>query len=323
MPEFRHTLIRERAAVAASDRVLIDLPNDPLSFLYLTIEAQQAATGTPASLAQMLDTVSLINLTFKGASSLTITGRDAAVLAAMHGWGLPVMNNWADLTDQRLRIDLPLSLGRFAYRPDECFPAVNRGDLQLYIEWAAAFAPLTAVTYTLMACELPGAAPERFMKAVRKTMVAATTGEFRADLPIANPLLGVLLFSPTVPAATALTTTIDKVELLADNVERYIAAARWQQLNAALARRIPLPYAVAGHQHVENLTPAYTQNASTAPGIVSSFIAQYGLVDLDPNRDGQFALATAGLASLDLNITFGDTGAMRYYPLELVQTTRR
>jgi len=317
--EYLKSMLANRESVTADTVVTYDLPVNPLSFVDIDIEAALSAAYTQATLANLAAIFDRIEVLFKGTSMISLTGADLlAFSATLIGRFPPILNRLVSAASEIIaRFRIPF--GRYPYATVEAFPAVRKGELQLRLDYASAFTNITSLDAVITTCELPGATPKQFIKAttLSKTPVV---GDNDIDLPLGNQILGLLIYSATVPAGAAKTTTVDKTKLLVENVEKYLHEVRWAVLNQRVYEILGKDTTDFDHTHRENVAGAYAQNAETEERtIIDQFLANYGLVDFDPLRNDAYLLETADRSRIWLRINAGDTGAIRVVPMEIIK----
>jgi hypothetical protein len=174
----------------------------------------------------------------------------------------------------------------------------------------------TAMQTALEAVELIETDPVRYLKYTTNTRALAATGRQRVPLPIGNDLLGCLLFNPATEITTTEQSAWNRVKLMVDNVEQYYAESRYRSLAADLAMRMRVASLGFGHFHASDGTAVPTGDEMFQLNRPPS---QYAYLDLDPLRDGFYALETQGHANIELDLNSEvSTGTVRYLPVELV-----
>lgn len=320
--EYLKSLLANREAVTADTVITYDLPVNPLSHVNIDVEAVLSAAFAPATLANVGAIFDKVEVIFKGTSIVALSGLDLMAYGSlMKGSFAPFLNrDSAVAAEEAFRFCIPF--GRGLYNPGECFPAVRKGELQLRLDYASSFTNIASLDATITTVELMGATPARFLKAttLSKTPVV---GDNDVDLPLGNKILGLLLFGTTVPTTTSKTTTIDKLKLLVDNVERYCHEIRWPELAYEFLMKLNIFKNTWDHQHRENTATAYTQNATTEEeGMAEEILRQYGFLDFDPLYDRSYLLGTEGVGRAWTRINAGDTNALRVIPIEVVELAR-
>lgn len=317
--EFLRSVLAQDEAVVVSTRVTYDLPVNPLSHILFTMKAAND-TGVITNavlLGNILRQVSNISVEFKGSSVMSGSLID---LAALYQWLLRVPVGQTNMvkTDGDVRAaTVILPFGRKLFNPDECFPAVKRGDLRLVIDYAAAQTGIDTLLAQIETVELMGAAPKAYLKAttIAKTLTSGIGNDI--DLPIGNPIVSILMFGTTTPTGAVYTSTIDKAKILVDNMESHYNEANWETLHGEFRGRFPVN--VQNTQHLHRFADAAAGETDT--GIQSDdagYIEKYAALDFDPAGDGNFLLMTEGKSRVHARITAGASDAARFLPVELI-----
>ena len=134
MPDhFLRTVLVQNRAQAADVTFQEDLPVNPLSQILFTMRGVVTTINTNEPLTDFLDSITSLGVMFRGQDVIRGSLRDLAVLnAVLTGqppWGEKVQDAAAEVWS----LTVPINFGRRAYDPDECFPAVRRGDLRLEV----------------------------------------------------------------------------------------------------------------------------------------------------------------------------------------------
>jgi hypothetical protein len=317
--EFLRSVLAQDEAVTVSTRVTYDLPVNPLSHILFTLKGlnETSTMADNVNLAGMLAAITNLAVEFKGTSIFSGACKDLAVLFQTM-LGIPVGQVAVVKTDEAVRMfTLTLPFGRKLFNPDECFPAVKRGDLRLIIDYAAAQTAFTDLYAQIETVELPGAAPKSFIKAttISKTLASGVGND--VDLPMGNPILGILLYGTTTPTGAATAATIQKVKCLVDNVESHFSEANWATLHGEFRGKFPTNPQNDDHVHRGNFTTTvegdtgYVQDGA-------AYHEKYGYLDFDPTGDGKFMLVTEGKSRVHLRVTGGAADAARFMPVELI-----
>jgi len=324
MPQILRTTLIPDEAVAADGVANYDLPVNPLSAILLTVKAlnESVALDTYSALAALLNMVTNLNVRYRGATIIDGSLSDlAVVMAALTQWQ-PYQLNRESVDNQVRSLTVPICFGRFPYDPMECFPATRRGDLVLQLTRDIAVAGADALVLQAETIELLDAEPARFTKITTQAPPAFAAGQNFVELPIGNRLLGVLLRGFNVPDAADYQASYGQVALLVDNVEVIYSETNWETLHGELIRKVPA-FALTEHRH------SFVGVAAAAAGVTRQqeddigLLENYALLDLDPLRDGSYALDTRGAAQVRLRIMAdaADATASRALPIELVETT--
>lgn len=297
MRQLRSVLVADEAITADTVNTY-DLPVNPLSHIIFTIKCLNVTDE--ATLAEILARISKITVSRLGQTQLDISGADLFAMNLVYFGHAPILANRIATDNATRYLTMILPFGRWLFNPSECYPKSSAGEVKLQITVSATETACDGVIFLIETVELIGASPSAWRKVTTLTKTPAATGEMDVDLPIGNDLAGILLFSTTVPATTAWTTTVDWVKLLRDNVEEQISKAYWESMHGDLLNRC-----------------GYHGDYSAAFG--NDIIHKYALLDFDPLQDGSFLVKTSGSASMKLRVNAGDTNILRVLPYEIVK----
>jgi len=326
VPFFIKSVLSSERTIVAGEQVTYDLPVNPLSYIDLRFTALQSALNTLVDPTDFLGLVTSVEVLWRGSSLISGSLRDLAMLtAALMGYW-PDLQNHGNAVNQRISMTFKIPFGRRLFWSEEILPPVRRGELQLRLTYVTPFVDMVTPIEHIETLEIPDATPSRFLKYTTLPKTPSAAGDHDMDLPIGNPLIGALLFSTTVPAGTAETTSIDALKLLVDNVEFMYSLSRWEELHADFLKRAgaALPR-IWNHQHMYDPTlVAANQTTDRAQGATSD-LRQYGYLDFDPLVDPAmgYALITAGRARVHLRISADDTAAIRVLPIEMIPIAPR
>ncbi len=302
MARFIHSVLVPNQSISVATVTTFDMPVNPLSHINIVLKCLEAGATAP-TLLNMLATISQVEVLFKGSAIMSMSGIDLYATSRFLLGHPPWENNLATLDNQIRWLSIPMMFGRTQYSPQECFPASQRGSLQLRITWAASFTALDALTLLVETVELPEASPEQFMKITTLTQTAVV-GQNDLELPIGNAVHGLVLFGTTVPAGTTDTVTINDLAILADNTQIYYTSAFFEGIQA---------------QHQQHVAP-YLRPVVAAAGLAQD-IPSHLYLPFDVLGDGQYIMDTEGLASFILRYTGGDTNAVRVLPMEILKVS--
>jgi len=318
--EFIHSVLAHDEAVAVSTVISYDLPVNPLSHILITLKHAQDKANDKLLFSNVLGIISRVEVLYKGSAVFSMSGADAfasgVLVAGFESWG---MNNDGNDNDERA-LTLLVPMTRTLYSPDECFPRTTRGELILQITYAAAFTDIDVVRAQIETVELPTAAPQQFIKQTTLTKTPAAAGQVDIELPIGNEISELVLFGTTIPAANADLATIDKLEILVDNINRFYSESNIETIHCMAGRMRAAP-GYHGY-HVHRLTAAaFAQWDDTSPAIPADHVlSNYLHLPFDIFRDGRYALQTLGKSDVVLRIDAGDTEPIRVIPVEIVQS---
>ena len=296
----------------------IVMPVNPLSFIRLSVRAlNNTVTLTNFSmLAQLMSFITNIELKFKGHTLFGGSLTDLAVMNALLHGHIPVQNNLHN-TDNDVRVaTFLLSLSRILYWREECFPATRNGELTLHITSGVAVAGLDNFSLHIETVELLGATPRRFLKYTTQAKTFSTTGQNDLDLPVGNPILGILVFGTTVPTGASRNATAREMKILIDNIETDYSLIEWDGAHGMLGQRIKEMLAYQGHFHQVNAAGAGSED-TTQPETTDETLENYAYLDFDPLRDGSYVLPTEGENKVQLRVTANVADSIRILPLEM------
>lgn len=355
---FIHSIQIQREALAVSTLRSVDLPINPISHILLHVRCLNDM-GTAAlrlnhrALNQMLALITRVEVLYRGSAIISASLTDLAV-AYMILTGRQIWQGQIDATDNNRRdVTIPIPLGRRLFDRSECFPATRKGELQLQITSGAAVAGLDTLVIEVETVELVDASPQRYLKMTTATKTPSAVQEEDLELPIGNLVAGVLLFGTTAPNAGGVSATsfsIQDVQMLVNNVQRYFPRSDYEALHGALTQRLdPLIHNSHSHPIHRTATAGLATGAVTiadgvagevtggvgATGAASNvtgrlsgnldqvvpddFMENYIYLDLDPTGDLSYSQDTLGLSRFHLRINHGVVDAIRSIPIELVR----
>jgi len=324
MPQILRTVLIPDETQAADGTPSFDLPVNPLSVVLLTVKALNETTAIAdyRYITALLNMVTDLRITYRGASIIQGSLTDIAVMMAkLTGWA-PWQGNAVEVNNDVRWITVPICFGRKPYDAAECFPATRRGDLVLTLTTDVLVVGADNLVLQAETIELLEATPERFTKITTTSKVSNAVSEHDIELPIGNDLLGVLLRDAAPPQAAAFTNQFGKVAIEVDNVETIYAEANWESLHGELLRMSPGLKSMQGHVHSVNAAGVAREDTleQQEGDKGASLLDNYAYLDLDPLRDGTYALKTAGAARVNLRVDtqVASATAMRVLPVELV-----
>lgn len=298
MARFVRSVIAQDVTPAADGIYTYDLPVNPLSFVDFTLKCLNVTDE--ATLADILALLTKVEVLYRGAAIVSVSGADLYAMDCVLMRGVPVLTNLVATNAATRSVALRIPLGRRPHDINESFPATKKGELQLQATIDIANAEADGVILQIETVELLDVTPTQYLKYTTLSASATAAGDLDVGLPMGNDVLGLLLYSTTKPTGTVWTTTIDKLKILLDNVEYGYANANWESMHGDILSRGGMPL---GDED------AWTFDA----------IAHYAYADYDPNDDGTHAVPTRGRSTFTARILAGDTAAMRIIPVELVK----
>jgi len=315
--QFLQTIVADNVSVAAGTTVSYDLPVFPMSGILVTLRFLQNLANTQIAFGSIMGAITRIEVLYKGSTVFSASGADChavgRLVSRFQSWPMNVRGDDNDV----LSFTWLVPFTRTLYSPSEAFPATTRGELVLQVTFPASFTQLDTTVLQVEAICLPEAMPDKWMKVTTRAFTPIATGDYRIDLPIGNALSDIVLFGTTIPAAATATKTINYVELLVNNMDRYWPKSYFETLCNMQGRMGGAPAEWAAHTHQLDAA-AYAQYMDTlAVKAFNHALANYIVLCLDVFRDGTYILDTKGLVDLDLLINAGDTNAIRILPCEI------
>jgi hypothetical protein len=267
----------------------------------------------------LLAQVAQIQVLYKGQAIISGSLSDLVMLSLMVTRAQPFAGNIVKTNNDVRWITVLIPFARWLYRLEECFPACNKGELQLQVTYAAAQTGIDTLICQIETVELLDAKPKNFLKYTTISRTPTATGWFDVDMPLGNILLGALLYATTVPTGSTFNTTLGQIKLLVDNSEYGYSFGNWLALHGEMLAQRPY-LQLAEHFH-RAVGPASLAEFDTGIQQYDDTLLQnYAYLDMDPTQDGQFALATNGHHRVNLRLNQQPSAdASRVLPVELVQ----
>jgi len=318
--QFIHSILAHDETVAVSTVISYDLPVNPLSHILLTLKYAQNKANDKLLFSNVLGVISKIEVLYKGSAVFSMSGLDAFASGILvNGFESWSMNEDGNDDDER-SLTILVALTRILYSPNEAFPRTTRGELILQITYAAAFTDIDTVAAQIETVELPAATPGQFIKQTTLTKTPAAAGQVDIELPIGNEISELVMWGETIPAANADLATIDKMEILVDNINQYYSEANIETVHGMAGRMRAAPGYHGYHVHRLDQA-AFAQWDDTTPAIPADHVISNHLhLPFDIFRDGKYALQTLGKSDVVLRLDAGDTGAIRVIPVEIVKS---
>lgn len=315
-----HQIQVPEQAIAADGLQAFDLGVNPLSVINLELRPLND-TGTLANYARYravcaaLNRVSVIHL---GQSILSMRGEDIAALNWLRHGMVPWEANPDNVDNERRCVVLPLFLGKCAYDPQSCFPAVRRGELVLEVDFDIADTGYDGLRFGVNTIEILGAKPKEYERKVQILQTFAATGLNDVDLYAGNQTRGILLFGTTGFAGAAPAPSWGRIRTLLDNVEVGFNAIDWETalMMPALWGRTP---SMVEHKHTVNAAGAGVEETTNVFDVDEDW-TQYAYLDFDPTRDDTFTLDTKGGSRFQIRADAETADAVRAIQVEVIKT---
>lgn len=325
MARYTHSILVSDQLVSADGALVYDLPVQPLSVLLLKIAPLNNSVASSAYqfLEGLLSAIDNIRVTFRGSDVYNSNGVDAVALALLfHKVGIWQANARETDNDRRALV-VPIIFGRKAFMQKECFPATKKGELLLSVTWDIADTGFDGLRVSIETIELPGATPDFVQRTTSLSRTLTVTGFNEIDLPIGETYRGVLLFGTTGFVGAAPLPTLGSIQFLVNNQQQYISESDFEVLRSVMGLTgvgFP-PGADHLHPFLDGAGPAVEANTrSSAPG--ASIDDNYALINLDPNMDDEYALATEGVGRVHVRLNADTADTVRALPIERVPAGR-
>jgi hypothetical protein len=302
--EFIRSTIVNRYAPAGDETVTFDLPVNPVSMIAVTVFADQTAAGNltdPLNLASMVTNCEILYR-----ESAVVSGPLDELAAAFRALtGKNVVQGQILLAENNVSwVTVPIIFGRMLFNPEESFFATKRGELKIRLTLDVATTDFDGLEISVETVEIPGSQPKKHLRYNRLVFTPPATGEHDVDISQNGHLIGTLFRSTTVPDDDAWTSSLDYIEFMLNNLEKYYTRNPWEMLHSWFCMKNPTHY----DQAVLDANGYWDQ----------ATYEQYGYMDLDHNADLMFAPDLTQFNRAHFRINAGDTNAIKIYPIELV-----
>lgn len=317
MARFIHSQLTPTVTPGADGVFTYDLPVNPLSVILLNIKPLNE-TSTIANYLQLdglLQAIEKIEVTWRGAAMVSVSGIDLCVLNALWHGIVPVQTHQDSTDDDRRSLVIPILFGRRAYDPAECFPRVSRGEMQLQLTVDDVDTGYSDLTFEIETIELPEATPTHFQRVTTISQTFAGTGDNAIDLPVETFIRAVLAFGTTGYTGATPAPSLADIRVLLNNIEYGIAHGTFTTLRGAMALNGCQPHALRDHFH-EGTYASATTAMSNLEEISGCPHENYVLLNYDPNKDDEYMLDTHGAGRCHLLVDADTADACRFLPIE-------
>ena len=289
----------------------------PLYGLAISWSGSVTAANTTASLPNLLDMLTNIEVLLAGTTLWQTNGRDLAFMGSALS-GRPVRYTPSGTSNNDLsQVYTFLPFGRTWAGGKWGLPATPAGQLRLRLTADIAVGSYDTLTWSIDAVHDDSLNPDGFNRVTTLGRTAAATGDLDIDLPVGRPLQAVGLFSTTQRITEAGNRGIGRVKLLRDALDDRYPSAEWESLQTIAALNGTWDLGSSDHNHQENTAAAYTQNAQTRVQLLSAGTDySYGFLDLDPARDGSQMLDLTNCNRAVARLTMDTAEAVRLLPAE-------
>lgn len=295
----RTNIIRDRTM--ATETIPKDLPVNPLSHLIVTMSGLNATDE--ATLTELLSFMNSVKVQHNGVTVTNLQSEDLYGLNCYLYNKRPVVRGKLGTDNYHRAVSLMVPFGRRIFDHNECYPATRKGEFTLHLDTTVPATSWDNAILNVEAIEMPGATPERYLKAHQRVVTApGATGENEVELPIGHDIACIQMRMTTFPTTSSQVYGVVGAKILKDNVEWGYSFASAHALVGDLIH------------HVD------TQHGNiAAQGLINPLNVVY--LDFDPRRDLEWLLETAGLASVKLTLDMGVDEATTLGLFELPMTS--
>lgn len=301
-----------------------ELPVDPISALIVSLAwtSPNEAVRAYNIWTQALSILSRVTVRRLGVDIIDAPLRDLAVLYAIAAAWPPWTRARAYASGFQSQITVPLCFSRRPYSQAEGLPATQRGDLLLSLEVSETEAAADSVRINVEAIELPDADPSAWLRVTTVNAIPQDGEDMIFTLPNRARLLGLLLHDDNPVGPDVVTSSFGNMKLMVDNVETHYHDVTWDAMHGELLRGAPSLFTLDEHIHATNNTSEALplSEQQTSPRSNLALLNRYAWLDLDPTRDGEYALDTSKGTAIELRArpTQSSSTPVQCLPLELV-----
>jgi hypothetical protein len=290
-----HRVIVQDQLIAADGVFTYDMGTNPLSVVLIMLRPLNDNAGlvTFANYRAVVGAINRCTLQHRGASVISGSGTDLAVLNYLRHDIQPLEANPDDADNERRAVCLPLLLGRKPWSAISCFPATTRGELILELDLDIADTGYDGLRLSIETIEIIGATPREFERKITTAQTFAATGENDVFLPVGNVVRGLLLFGTTTFTGASPAPTWGRISTLLDG-----RAAGYSSIDFETA--IGLPWLLGRSQrpddHIHRLDGSSVVVTLETYALVEAGAAdgQWCYLDFDPHGDDMLSVDTRG-----------------------------
>ena len=313
VPNLVNKLSVESYDPAADEVKDIKIGGDPIDTVYITL-SMDAVTDLP-TLLQYAEVLNRVTISDKGNPVKEFTtSADLLFMAAIRARQSYNVNNHENTDPSNAFLRIPIMFGRYEYDPDLAYPVRDDQDLILSLDVDVVDVNVDNPQIGVDVLYKGNFASKGWVKETTKTITSVATGDFPVVVPNEGKLLGIGLFSTTVPENAADTTTLNWVRFLRNNKAWWYTQAFWEWLQAGNQVRLPDAGMQFGHFHEEVVLPADTRAMENDIGA----FRQYAYMDFDPLDNMLLAPDVSRDAQVGLVVNYGDTAAARMIPVSVL-----
>lgn len=307
---------RQALGATATSPIFI-MPNQPLSAVFITVEAQLTTGNVSDSLPNFLLNLTNIIFQWKGTAIVNLRGDDLVRMTRVMGVFHSRFEKTSLANNTRRIYVICVPFSRWLWNQNECFPKVDKGTTQLQINFAGDGNGYNTYKVTVEPLQLLGANPTQFTRMITLTDTPAATGNKDYDLPRLYPLAGIGVTTTTSEPAAAL-DSIENYKVLKDFVEYDYSLIQADLARAMQWFKRPPGFDDTEIVHIENTAGAYAQNATTLTSFLSGDLTRnFHYLNFDPSNDGNWLLDASKATDLKLRCNYNVADATRIIPLEI------
>jgi len=320
MPEPLFQRLAHRISPASNSRVEVELGPFPISCLSIDVIRPMPAANSEMTVTDIISFISRISVYVRGISVWDMSAVDSWVIgAAILGKVPPARKTLLNATTRRQVANILIPFGRRFLMPISGLPPIGRGEGLLVMEVGTV---PSGAQISVHAYGWKENKPEWTLRCVRNTFNIASTGDSDLNVALAGPLLGVA-FHESNPMLNAATAILDNMRFLVQGVEDTFASVNLEGLLALQALTVEANIRHADHNHIENTSGTYTQNAQTLSQQTPDSLNAYTIVLLDEAFDPDAIIATPIGSVTSFRISASATGTIYVFPIEMITLPER
>lgn len=302
---------------AGATQTIFNMPNQPLSTVFITIDAQLTTGNLNDSIANFLAQITNIIFTWKGSAIWNLRGDDLyRVARALGTWHCRFEKISAANNTRRIMV-LAIPFSRWLWNPLECFPGVDKGTTTLQINCAGDGGGYNGYKVTVEPLQLLDGAPVNFCRGITFSDTPAATGNKDYDLPRLYPMVGIGVTTTNSEPTVAL-DDIESLKILQNFVEYDYALIQADLARAMQWFKRPPAFDDTEFTVQTNLAGAYAQFAASGTSMITGDLTKsFHWLNFDPTVDGHYILDASKASDLKMRLNFNTAAAIRFTPVEL------
>jgi hypothetical protein len=291
------------------------LPTFALSYLNIAVRMPQPAANQNITIENLVNWISRISVFVRGASVFDADGLSAWVIGSLLFCRKPpFLKRPIGSTSSRHEANIYVPFSRKPLMPTSGIKPVAQGESLLYMRFGTV---PTGAKITIGAVGWRENQPEWTVRVSRYTQSVSATGPGDLILAPVGPILG-FIFREDNPKETADTSILEEIRLLIQGVEDTLISYDVDLLLGDQALTTYANLITPDHQHVENTSGAYTQNALTQSAQVGPLsVSRFMPLLLDEMYDPDAVIAVPPGADVRLRYNATGTGTLDVYLVEM------